>query len=237
MKFEIQKNNGSLTCWSKTSIDKKKCFVKIILGTKEENILKEFIGSINVITTREREYPHIFTFNRRDYMSFILSRIIKYYENDLILDGTPLDKWRIEDLRDKFGNFNDEYILFNYFGLEPIENRYFYADEMQNNKNEIASFFKQASTKIYNLSVIASRLLRNTYSFNTGPKVVISLEVQPLLEKKDEFLKTFPYLKDEPEETIIRYMRNNFAFSKLLGIAICKLTDKPVEEEAQECLC
>ena len=165
-------------------------------------------------------------------MAFILSRIIKYYrEEDIKLDGNPLNKWQIEDIRDKFGNFNDEYILFNYFGLEPIENKIFYIDEMYRDKKMISDFFKQASNRIYNLSIIASRILDNTYTYNEGPKVVISLEIEPILEKRDEFLRTFPYLKDEPEETIIRYMKNNFAFSRLLGIAICRLTDKKVIEE------
>ena len=234
MAYEIQKTENGLICWTKSEIDKKKCFVKIILGSKEENILKEFISSINIITTKEKDNPHIFTFNSRDYISFILSRIIKYYDENVRLDGMPLSKWKIEDLRYKFGNFNDEYILFDYFGLAPIKNKYFYIDEMLEDKKEMADFFNNAANKIYNLSVITSRILENTYTDNSGPKIVVSLEIEPEKERLDEFKQTFPYMKDEPEETLLRYMRNNIAFSKLIGISICRLTNKKVIEEQKE---
>lgn len=234
MEFDIQKNENGLTYLAKPIIDKRKSYMKIILGENEEDILKEFISSINVITTRGRAYPHIFTFNSRDYMAFILSRVVKYYSDEIRLDGSPLNKWRIEDLRYKFGNFNDEYILFDYFGLSPIENRYFYTEEVYKDKKEMAAFFNNASNKIYNLSVIASRIIDNTYSDNWGPKVVVSLEIEPQRDRLEEFKETFPYLKDEPEETLLRYMRNNFAFSRLMGISICRLTDTKIEEETEE---
>lgn len=230
LEYNIEKTNGSITCRTKTEIDNRKCFIKIILGTREDLMIKEFISSINVITLKEKSNPHLFTFNRRDYMAFILSRIIKYYKEDFRADGLPLNKWQIEDIKEKFGNFNDEYILFDYFDLPAISNKYFYAEEMYSNSKEISDFFKQSANRIINLSTIVSRLLDNTYSNNNGPKVVISLEIEPLKEKIEEFKTTFPYYKDESEETLLRYMKNNFAFSRLLGISICRFSNERVKK-------
>lgn len=230
MEYKISKTESGLVMRTNSIINHKKSSIKVILGNNEKDIIKEFVNSINIITIKEKQVPHVFTFNRRDYMSYILSRIIKYGD-DIQADGIPLNKWKIEDIRDKFGNYNDEYMLFDYFDLPPIKNKNFYSEELRNSKKEISDFFIQATNKIYNLSFISSKIIDNTYSDNYGPKVVVSFEIEPIREKLEEFKNVFKYLKDESEETLLRYMKNNFIFGRLLGISICKLSDQRVIEE------
>lgn len=223
MKYDIVKNNRNLICRTRTLVDEKRdCFIKIIIGNSEEEIIKEFLISIKKIMDKEVITPQFFTFNRRDFTSFIYSRIVKYNitESKNVL---PLNKWKIEDLRDKFGNFNNETTLFEYFNLPETTERIYKLKDITEDINILKSFFINTTNKINNLSIITSRLMETTYSDHTGPKIIVTIEVEPLIDLKEKFLKTFPYLKENSEEDIIRFMKNNLAFSRILGITISNL--------------
>lgn len=230
MGYKVIKGDGNLICTANQLIDNKKCYVKVIFGSNEGNMINEFVDSINKIKCKEKTNPKIFAFNRRDFMSFILSRAIKYRgSNDPIM---PLNRWQIEDVKEKFGNFNDEYLMFKYFELDFIPYKQYTLSELMSDNAIIKEFLMVQSSKIFNLSAIVSRLTDVTYSDNSAPKIVVSLEVEPIVEKLEEFKETFKYLKNESDETLLFYMKNNFAFSRLLAVSICKLEEEQVEENA-----
>lgn len=221
--MKIEKTEEGYNIHFKTIIDNKLAFGKTIISKDEEYIINQFIECLKKIKENEKSNLQFFVYNRKEFMSYLLSRFILFNtEQDII----PINRYRIEDIREKLGNYNDDNIVYNYFGYDKYEQD-FSSDELED-KNELALFITKAIANIKNLSKITSGIVKNTYQENFCPKIVVSLEIEPILDKKQEFKDTFTYLKDEPEDKIIRFMKNNFIFSKILSISICQLTDKEV---------
>ena len=230
--MKLKKLENGYTINHKTIIDNKKTYIKTIISSEEEEIINEFVKTIVTIRNVQKYNPQFFVFNRREFMSFLLSRFVLFNTQQ---DVIPIKKYDIEDIREKLGNYNDEEIVFKYFGYDKSDEVFIF-DELKKDKEEMINFFKTALNNIVNLTKITSKIINNTCPSNYLPRVIVTLEVEPILDKMEEFKNTFKYLKDEEDSKIIRYMKNNFAFSKILAISVCHLSDElnEVPEEQEE---
>lgn len=224
MKIENKKLVNGITAFGKTLIENNKIgLIKTIISEDEKEIIEEYIKTIERIRLKNKVLPQIFTFDRRTYMSFILSRALKYTINlqEVLM---PLNKWRIEDISEKFGNFNNEYDIYDYLNLDYIKIDKTLLESKKDNEDYKKYILSQIK-RIKSLGKVVTKMLDITYQDNFNSKLIVILETEPIKEKIEDFKNKYNY-KDTNESEIIRYMKMNFNYSKLVGISICQLIDK-----------
>lgn len=229
MKIKSSELKNGITACGKTIIENKLAFIRTIISEDEKELIEEYVKTIEKIKLKNKVLPQIFAFDRRIYMPFILSRALKYTINlqEVLM---PLNKWRIEDISEKFGNFNSEYEIYDYLNLNYIKlNKTL--KESKEIKEDYKNYILSQIKRVNSLAIVVSKMLNITYQDNFNSKLIVTLETEPIQEKIEEFKLRYNYINSSEEE-IKRYMKMNFNYSKLVSISICQLTD--VEKKGEE---
>lgn len=226
MKIESKNLLNGITAFGKTTLENKIGLIKTIISEDEKELIEEYVKTIEKIRLKNKVLPQIFTFDRRIYMSFILSRALKYTINlqEILM---PLNKWKIEDISEKFGNFNNEFDIYEYLNFKfdykkPDKT----LKEIREEKEEFKQYILSQIKRVKSLGKVVNKMLDMTYQDNFNSKLIVVLETEPIKEKIEDFRNKYNYKENIDESEIIRYMKMNFNYSKLISISICQLIDQ-----------
>lgn len=226
MKIESKNLVNGITAFGKTTLENKIGLIKTIISEDEKELIEEYVKTIEKIRLKNKVLPQIFTFDRRTYMSFILSRALKYTINlqEVLM---PLNKWKIEDISEKFGSFNNEFDIYEYLNFETnYKKTDKLLNEIKQEKDEYKQYILSQIKRVKCLGKVVNKMLDITYQENFNSKLVVVLETEPIKEKIEEFRNKYNYKEDISESEIIRYMKMNFNYSKLVSISICQLVEQ-----------
>lgn len=197
-------------------------FLKIAFSDSEECIIKGLYSTLEAIAKDCNTKPNIYTFYSNYLTCNTVMRAIKY---GIQSDSIPMKKYAMVDMKAQLGHYNDLFEILNYLGISSIKKIDFKIENIlmdlkTKEKNNLKIFHSYVLEKILGIAELTKKYLECTYGSDFRRNVVVDIETQADLNKKELFLEKHKEYSEKTSEEIEELMSRNPLYNKMYSFSI-----------------